>query len=100
MANASPDGGLELAKDFWVSFPDGYRCASDPARGRRLLDGFVLLSVGLTLTGMDWTPAGLWLAVVASGLYHGVNPGMGWPLAVSAGLMEKARAPWWPRFGR
>jgi len=37
----------------------------------------------------DWTPAGLWLAVVASGLYHGLNPGMGWPLAVSAGLMEK-----------
>ena len=33
--------------------------------------------------------AGLWLAVVASGLYHGVNPGMGWPLAVSAGLMER-----------
>jgi len=31
----------------------------------------------------------LWLAVVASGLYHGINPGMGWPLAVSAGLMEK-----------
>jgi hypothetical protein len=28
--------------------------------------------------------------VVASGLYHGVNPGMGWPLAVSAGLMEKS----------
>jgi len=24
-----------------------------------------------------------------SGLYHGVNPGMGWPLAVSAGLMER-----------
>jgi len=37
-----------------------------------------------------WTAAGLWLAVVASGLYHGVNPGMGWPLAVSAGLMEKS----------
>ena len=37
-----------------------------------------------------WTPAGLWLAVVASGLYHGVNPGMGWPLAVSAGLMERS----------
>lgn len=33
--------------------------------------------------------AGLWLAVVASGLYHGVSPGMGWPLAVSAGLMER-----------
>lgn len=30
----------------------------------------------------------LWLAVIASGLYHGINPGMGWPLAVSAGLMQ------------
>jgi hypothetical protein len=41
-------------------------------------------------SGTDWAPAGLWLAVIASGLYHGVNPGMGWPLAVSAGLMEKS----------
>jgi len=55
-----------------------------------LLDGFVLLSIGLSLTGADWTLAGLWLAVIASGLYHGVNPGMGWPLAVSAGLMERS----------
>jgi hypothetical protein len=55
-----------------------------------LFDGFVLLSIGLNLTGTDWTPAGLWLAVVASGLYHGMNPGMGWPLAVSAGLMERS----------
>jgi hypothetical protein len=39
---------------------------------------------------LSGTDAGLWLAVVASGLYHGVNPGMGWPLAVSAGLMEKS----------
>ena len=38
----------------------------------------------------DWTPAELWLAIVVSGLYHGVNPGMGWPLAVSAGLMERS----------
>jgi len=44
----------------------------------------------LNLSGADWTLAGLWLAVVASGLYHGVNPGMGWPLAVSAGLMERS----------
>ena len=42
------------------------------------------------MTGTDWTPAGLWLAVVASGLYHGMSPGMGWPLAVSAGLMERS----------
>ncbi len=44
----------------------------------------------MSLIGASWTPAGLWLAVVASGLYHGVNPGMGWPLAVSAGLMERS----------
>ena len=42
------------------------------------------------MSGADWTPAWLWLAVVASGLYHGINPGMGWPLAVSAGLMERS----------
>jgi hypothetical protein len=28
----------------------------------------------------------LWLAVVAIGLYHGLNPAMGWPLAVANGL--------------
>jgi hypothetical protein len=45
------------------------------------------------LSEAEWTTAGLWLAVVASGVYHGVNPGMGWPLAVSAGLMQRnARA--------
>lgn len=55
-----------------------------------MFDGFFLLPVGL-----DWGQASpaigwLWLALVASGLYHGVNPGMGWPLAVSAGLMDKS----------
>jgi len=30
----------------------------------------------------------LWWAVIFSGVYHGINPGMGWPLAVSAGLMD------------
>ena len=39
------------------------------------------------------------MTVVLSGLYHGVNPAMGWPLAVSAGLMERRpygllAAPW------
>ena len=42
------------------------------------------------MSGGHWTSAELWLAVVASGLYHGVSPGMGWPLAVSAGLMERS----------
>ncbi|MDC0947729.1 hypothetical protein OAS86_00070 [Gammaproteobacteria bacterium] len=32
-----------------------------------------------------------WLAVIGSGLYHGLNPGMGWPLAVSAGLMGRGQ---------
>lgn len=42
------------------------------------------------MSAADWTPAGLWLAVVVSGIYHGVSPGMGWPLAVSAGLMDRS----------
>jgi hypothetical protein len=42
------------------------------------------------LNGAGWTTVSLWLAVIASGLYHGANPGMGWPLAVSAGLMERS----------
>jgi hypothetical protein len=44
----------------------------------------------LNLSAADSTPAWLWLAVIASGLYHGINPGMGWPLAVSAGLLERS----------
>ena len=48
------------------------------------------MNLGLNLRGADWTAAWLWLAVVASGLYHGVNPAMGWPLAVSAGLMARS----------
>lgn len=42
------------------------------------------------MEGTDTTTA-LWWAVVVSGIYHGVNPGMGWPLAVSAALMDQAR---------
>ena len=38
---------------------------------------------------VGWSQVGLWSAVLASGLYHGVNPAMGWPLAVSNGLMER-----------
>ena len=42
------------------------------------------------MDGLD-TTAALWWAVVASGIYHGINPGMGWPLAVSATLMDRKR---------
>lgn len=34
----------------------------------------------------------LWAAVFVSGLYHGISPGMGWPLAVSAALFERRAA--------
>jgi len=44
----------------------------------------------VNLRGLDWIPAALWAAVIGSGLYHGLNPGMGWPLAVSAGLMGRS----------
>ena len=36
--------------------------------------------------------AALWWAVALSGIYHGLNPGMGWPLAVAAALMERRRS--------
>ncbi|MFM0041241.1 hypothetical protein PQR05_30845 [Paraburkholderia sediminicola] len=41
------------------------------------------------MIGGGWPQTGLWLAVAASGFYHGLNPAMGWPLAVSSGLMER-----------
>ena len=37
----------------------------------------------------DDATAALWLTVVAIGAYHGLNPAMGWPLAVANGLTEK-----------
>jgi len=33
--------------------------------------------------------AALWLAIVAIGLYHGLNPAMGWPIAVANGMTER-----------
>lgn len=40
----------------------------------------------------DVSAEALWWAVIVSGLYHGLNPGMGWPLAVSAAMMERRPA--------
>lgn len=31
----------------------------------------------------------MWWAVIAAGVYHGVNPAMGWPMAVSSALMQR-----------
>lgn len=36
----------------------------------------------------EMTLTALYGAVFFSGIYHGINPGMGWPLAVSAALMD------------
>ncbi|MGI9350969.1 MAG: hypothetical protein ACR2O3_05350 [Rhizobiaceae bacterium] len=38
------------------------------------------------------TITALWWVVIVSGLYHGLNPGMGWPLAVSSALMEQRKS--------
>jgi len=45
------------------------------------------------------TAAGLWLAVILSGLYHGLNPGMGWPLAVSSAMFERRTSALWRALG-
>lgn len=51
------------------------------------------------MTGSGWSQIGLWFAVVTSGVYHGVNPAMGWPLAVSSGLMERRASALWAALG-
>lgn len=37
----------------------------------------------------EGSTAALWLAVLAIGAYHGLNPAMGWPLAVANGLCAR-----------
>ena len=36
--------------------------------------------------------AALWFTVIAFGVYHGLNPALGWPLAVANGLSERRDA--------
>ena len=33
--------------------------------------------------------AAIWLTIIAVGFYHGLNPAMGWPIAVANGLTER-----------
>lgn len=56
-----------------------------------MFNRLLLLPERLILGFEDWSAASLWLVVMGSGLYHGINPGMGWPLAVSAGLMGRGQ---------
>lgn len=41
----------------------------------------------------------LWGSLIALGAYHGLNPGMGWLLAVALGLQERSRAAVMRAFG-
>lgn len=41
---------------------------------------------------LDEGDAALWATVVALGLYHGLNPAMGWPLAVANGMTARRSA--------
>jgi hypothetical protein len=40
---------------------------------------------------VSWSWVWPWLALMALGAYHGVNPGMGWLFAVGRGLQERSR---------
>lgn len=41
---------------------------------------------------MSWNAAWPWTALALLGVYHGVNPGMGWLFAVGRGLQERRRS--------
>ena len=89
MAHGRAERRPGTGKGLLGRVPGGLPRAPDAAGGRGLLDRLVLLPLGLNASGVGWAPAALWLAIIVSGLFHGVNPGMGWPLAVSAGLMQR-----------
>src|ERR1700746_3183414 len=86
----------------------GAFAASSAAAGGRLLVGFVLLSLNGELSGAlarDCHARGLmtassiepwaWFALAGLGLFHGINPAMGWLFAVALGLNRgSARIVW------
>lgn len=41
--------------------------------------------------GIHWIQTGPWLGLALLGIYHGLNPAMGWLLAVALGLQERRR---------
>lgn len=41
---------------------------------------------------MSWAAVWPWATLAALGVYHGVNPGMGWLFAVGRGLQERRRS--------
>ena len=73
--DADPDGGITFDENFFVESSD-YRVHQDPPRRRRFLERLLLFSV----SGL-WP----WLAVFGLGLFHGMNPAMGWLFRCCAG---------------
>jgi hypothetical protein len=44
-----------------------------------------------TMTMTNWS----WMALLALGAFHGINPGMGWLFAVALGMQERRRTAVW-----
>src|SRR5207247_1706151 len=72
--------------------------ASDPAAGRRRVVRLLLLSLSPAAMPADpGAAAGIaaswpWLALIGLGMFHGVNPAMGWLFAVALGMHRRSRA--------
>ena len=79
--DASPNGGIAFDKNFLRRKQRLPGSSSSPRR-RRFLERFLLFSVS------DLWP---WLAVFGLGIFHGINPAMGWLFAVALGLQEQKR---------
>jgi hypothetical protein len=98
MANVGENGGLSSTR---ISTSSSRKAIAATRSGWRAAT--VPPTVSATRPSDAWTDLtngnGPWWAVVASGIYHGVNPGMGWPLAVSAALMDRAGQPLARRWG-
>ena len=99
MANAGPGGGLELARDYWVSFPDGYR-----AHQIRLEGGDCSTDLS-AIPRFEFDRSGLDTCRPLAGcrrerpLSRG-EPGDGVAARRSAGLMERSSRARWQHFGR
>ena len=95
--DADPEGGIAFDPKFFVAVAGAASPAPGAARRRRLLVGFLLLSVRASADvgarrRLDAWP---WLALAGLGAFHGLNPAMGWLFAVALGLHRQSRRIVW-----